>query len=120
LSSPVDGWVRETWYQSGEWVGAGRPVLTLLPAGSMEVRFFVPTALAGQLRPGQPVEVSGTALPEPLRGAISYIADQPEYAPPLIFSRDRDDKLLFQVRAYLAIDPANRLTPGLPVEVRLR
>lgn len=119
LRSPVDGWVRETWYQPGEWVNTGRPVLTLLPAGSMEVRFFVPTALAGQLALGRRIAVSGTALSGPLSGTISYIADQPEYAPPLIFSRDRDDKLLFQVRARLEIDAKVRLNPGLPVEVRL-
>ncbi len=120
LSSPVDGWVREAWYQPGEWVNGGRPILTLLRAGAMEVRFFVPTALAGQLAPGREVEVSGTALAAPLAGTISYIADQPEYAPPLIFSRDRDDKLLFHVRADLRIDASTRLSPGLPVEVRLR
>jgi HlyD family secretion protein len=119
LSSPVDGWVRETWYRPGEWIAAGRPVLSLLPAGEMEVRFFVPTAVAGQLAPGRRVEVSGTALTTPLKGTISHIADQPEYAPPLIFSRDRDDQLLFQVRASLLIDASARLNPGLPVEVRL-
>src|SRR5690606_32735772 len=99
-------------YQPGEWVSAGRPLLTLLPAGTMEVRFFVPTALAGQLEPGRPVVVSGTGLVTPLDGTINYIADQPEYAPPLIFSRDRDDKLLFQVRASLQIHASIRLNPG--------
>lgn len=119
LRSPVDGWVREHWFETGEFLPAVQPALSLLPAGRFEVRFFVPTAVAGRLQPGQSVQAGGAALSEPLQATISHIADRPEYAPPLIFSRDRNEQLLFQVRASIATAPDQRLSPGLPVEIRL-
>ncbi|MCB1627896.1 MAG: HlyD family efflux transporter periplasmic adaptor subunit [Xanthomonadales bacterium] len=119
LLSPVDGWVREHWFEVGEWLPAGQPALSLLPAGRFEVRFFVPVDVAGRLQPGERVQLSGMALPTPLAATINHIAAEPEFAPPLIFSRDRNERLLFQIRARIDTAAEQRLSPGLPVEVRL-
>lgn len=122
ISSPVSGWVHEVYYRQGEWATSGTPLLAITPTDRFEARFFVPTATAMQLQAGDRVRVGGPGLERSLAATISFVADQAEYAPPLIFSEDRSEKLLFQVRARIdnEVDGARlRLNPGLPVEVRL-
>ena len=50
-----------------------------------------------------------------LSAKISYVSPRPEFTPPVIFSRDSRDRLVFMVEA-LPQKPAN-LMPGLPVDV---
>jgi HlyD family secretion protein len=50
----VAGYVQDTFFVEGEWVGAGRPVVSLLPPGNVKARFYVPQA---GLKPGQPIDV---------------------------------------------------------------
>jgi len=122
LSSPTSGWVNEVYYRPGEWAVGGTPLLAITPSDRFEARFFVPTATAMQLKPGDQVRVGGPGLQQPLMATISYVADQAEYAPPLIFSQDRSEKLLFQLRARIDNRVGGellRLSPGLPIEVRL-
>ena len=121
LSSPVSGWVHEVYFRPGEWAGAGVPLLAIAPEDRFEVRFFVPTEDAASLKVGDPVRISSPGLAKAMDARITHVADQAEYAPPLIFSRDRNEKLLFQVRALIdnqGPDGRLRLNPGLPVEVR--
>lgn len=56
-TAPVGGLVFDTNYQQGEWVGAGRPEVALLPPENIKIRFFVPERLIKRLHPGQEVEV---------------------------------------------------------------
>jgi HlyD family secretion protein len=50
-----------------------------------------------------------------LHATIRYVSPRPEFTPPIIFSRDSRDRLVFMVEAYPA-QPA-KLQPGLPVDV---
>ena len=47
------GLVVDTLYREGEWVPAGSPVVRLLPPENVKLRFFVPEAAAGGLKPGR-------------------------------------------------------------------
>jgi HlyD family secretion protein len=49
--------VVDTLYREGEWVPAGSPVVRLLPPQNLKVRFFVPQAVAGALKPGRSVSL---------------------------------------------------------------
>src|SRR5690349_20046858 len=51
------GLVADTLYQQGEWVPAGSPVVSMLPAQIVKVRFFVPESRLGALRIGQAVRI---------------------------------------------------------------
>src|SRR5690606_30635882 len=44
LSAPAAALVTDTMFEPGEFVPAGSPVVTLLPPGSVKLRFFVPQA----------------------------------------------------------------------------
>ena len=40
--APEDGLVENTFFNVGEWVPAGTPVVSLLPPSRVKLRFFVP------------------------------------------------------------------------------
>jgi HlyD family secretion protein len=120
VSAMQGGLVVDTLYREGEWVNAGAPVVRLLPPDHIKVRFFVPQAVAGTLHPGRNVVVHCDGCGADVPATISYIAAEPEYTPPVIYSNETRDKLVFMVEARPALDGALRLRPGQPVAVDLR
>lgn len=117
--APSVALVADTLYVAGEWVQAGSPVVSLLPAANIKVRFYVKEDRVGTLRPGQTVSVSCDGCGNPISARISYISPQAEYTPPVIYSRENRSKLMFLVEAQPAIADASKLHPGQPVEVSL-
>jgi len=118
--APAAALVYDTWYREGELVGAGSPVVSLLPPENVKVRFFVPETMVGALRTEQPVAISCDGCGAPIPGAITFISPQAEYTPPVIYSRDSKTKLVFLVEARPAPADAPRLRPGQPVEVAVK
>jgi len=112
--------VADTLFREGEWVPAGSPVVRLLPPQNLKVRFFVPQAVAAALKPGRSVVVRCDGCGADVPGTVSYIASEPEYTPPVIYSNETRAKLVFMVEARPAPDAAQRLRPGQPVVVTLR
>jgi HlyD family secretion protein len=49
---------------------------------------------------------------------VSYISPKAEYTPPVIYSRESRDKLVFMVEAVFSPETAVRLNPGQPVDLR--
>ena len=116
--APRASLVADTLYNAGEWVQAGMPVVSLLPAENVKVKFFVPeTQLAG-LNVGQDVQVSCDGCPV-MAAKITYIAPQAEYTSPLIYSKENRATLVFLIEARAKPGDTIRLHPGQPVEVRL-
>jgi HlyD family secretion protein len=109
--------VFDTLFQQGEWVPAGRPVVSLLPPGNVKVRAFVPQARVSTIRPGDPVRVHVDGVASPYPGRVTFIAPQVEYTPPVIFSRESREKLVILVEARFDDATAARLQPGQPVDV---
>lgn len=117
--APQAGLVQDTFYVQGEWVPAGKPVISLLPPGNIRLRFFVPETVVGQLRTGQSIEARCDGCAAPVRATISYISPQAEFTPPVIYSKESRAKLVFLIEATPAPADALKLKPGLPVDVSL-
>ena len=111
-----DALVFDTLFRPGEWIPAGQAVVSLLPPERIRVRCFVPEAALASLKTGQPVSVTADGSP-PVDGHISYISPTAEYSPPMIFSRESRQQLLFMVEVSFAPDKAAELHPGQPVDV---
>jgi HlyD family secretion protein len=97
-------------------VGAGQPVVSLLPPENLKARFFVPEPRLGAVKIGQPVELRCDGCGAPIAVRVDYVAPRAEYTPPVIYSRENRGKLVFLVEARPA-QPHAALRPGLPVEV---
>ncbi len=113
------GQVQDTLYRQGEWVPAGRPVVSLLPPQNIKVRFFVPQPRLASLRPGQPIQVQIDGLATPLAATLSFISPLAEYTPPVIYSAQNRAKLVFMVEATFDPAVAATLHPGQPVDIKL-
>jgi len=119
-AAPSAALVFDTLYSQGEWVPAGKTVAVLLPPGNVKVRFFVPEEAVGALTLGQEAEVSFDGGKTPIALRLSYISQQAEYTPPVLFSSDSRAKLVFLVEAVPARpQDAVALHPGQPVDVRV-
>lgn len=115
----VAGVVTDTLFVRGEWVGAGQPVVALLPPENVKARFFVPEALLGAVRVGQAVDLRCDGCTEPIRAAVTWISPQAEFTPPVIYSKESRSKLVYLVEARPAAGDAARLKPGQPLDVTL-
>ncbi|WP_218280098.1 HlyD family efflux transporter periplasmic adaptor subunit [Verrucomicrobium spinosum] len=110
--------MEDTLYEAGEWIPAGTPVVTLLPPANVKIRFYVPETQLARLTKGASVAIhmDGSA---PVQATISFISNQAEYTPPVIYSRETREKLVFLCEARPQAADAPRLHPGQPVEVHL-
>ncbi|AMR76833.1 HlyD family secretion protein [Cupriavidus nantongensis] len=111
------GLVYDVPYRLGEWVPAGSPVVRMLPPGNVKVRFYVPETVVGALRNGQALQVRCDGCAAPVAATISYVANEAEYTPPVIYSNETRRKLVFLVEARPSAADAPKLRPGQPVEV---
>ena len=118
-AAPEWGEIFDRLYREGDWVAAGAPVIVLLPPRNIKVRAFVPETKIGAIHLGEPVHVTVDGVPEPFPGRVSFISPQPEYTPPVIYSRENRAKLVFMIEADFDPQTAARLHPGQPVDVRI-
>jgi HlyD family secretion protein len=116
--SPAGGRIADTMAQPGEMLNAGTPVVSLLPPENIFVRFFVPETDLARIRVGQRVIIGCDTCATDLTAHVSFIAPQPEYTPPVIFSEDTRSKLVWLIEARPAASEAPILSPGQPVTVR--
>jgi HlyD family secretion protein len=116
--APSASLVQDLYFRQGEFVPAGRPIVSLLPPQNVKLRFFVPETLLGALKPGDPVTVSCDGCGAPITARISFISTQAEYTPPVIYSQGSREKLVFMIEARPDLADAPRLRPGQPVDVR--
>ena len=120
VASTVDATVADTLFVRGEWVPAGAPVVSLLPAANVKVRFFVPETTLGSVKVGQKVSLACDGCGNPIDGTVAFIAPQAEFTPPVIYSKESRAKLVFLVEAKPSAQDAIRLHPGQPVDVKLQ
>jgi HlyD family secretion protein len=117
IAARVEGSVEDTMRRTGEFVPAGAPVVSLLPPQNIIVRFFVPETAVSQLRLGQAVTIACDGCPQDARGEVSFIASDAEFTPPVIYSVENREKLVFLIEA--KSNGLSALRPGLPVDVRV-
>jgi HlyD family secretion protein len=116
--SPADGSVEEVYFRPGEVVNAGQAVVALLPRRNLKVRFFVAEPVRAKLQVDQRVALSCDGCPPDLHAKINFIARDAEFTPPVIFSREQRQKLVYLVEARPE-GAATDLTAGQPVTVTL-
>jgi HlyD family secretion protein len=111
--APGPARVEDVFYQRGEWANANQPVLALIPWDRIKVRFYVPEAKLSTYKPGTVVQFSCDGCAKGLTAKVNYVSPRPEFTPPVIYSREARDRLVYLVEAL----PSARLNPGQPVDV---
>ena len=116
--SPAVGTVQQIYFRVGELVPAGRPVIAILPPGNMKVRFFVNEALLPRIALDDTINIQCDGCPSGLTGRVSFIARTAEFTPPVIYSLEERNKLVFMVEALPEKPEALRV--GQPVTVTIK
>jgi HlyD family secretion protein len=116
--APAGGTVEEVYFRPGEVVKVGQAVVALLPPRNLKVRFFVDEPDRARLRVDQRVALSCDGCPPDLHAKINFIAREAEFTPPVIFSREQRQKLVYLIEARPEGEAA-ALTAGQPVTVTL-
>ncbi|MDO8772711.1 MAG: HlyD family efflux transporter periplasmic adaptor subunit [Burkholderiaceae bacterium] len=114
--APVAARVFDVLYRVGEWVAPGSPVVVLLPEHGVKVRFYVPQAALSQAKVGQAVSYACDGC-APGTATIRYVSPQAEFTPPVIYSNDSKDKLVYMIEATPDAKNAEALKPGQPLSV---
>lgn len=102
----------------GDVAGPSAPVLSLLPDGAVKLKLYVGEGQFAALSVGRKLAVHCDGCPAGLAATVSYISPDPEFTPPVIYSLERRQKLVYLVEARPESD-AERLQPGQLVDVAL-
>lgn len=111
--APAKARVEDVFFHPGEWAPANQPILSLLPDERIKLRFFVPEREVSAYRVGASVRFTCDGCPAGLTARIDFVSPRPEFTPPVIYSREARDRLVYLVEAR----PSRRLNPGQPVDV---
>ncbi|MFK7968477.1 MAG: HlyD family secretion protein [Rickettsiaceae bacterium] len=114
----AESYVENTFFSPGEYVAAGRAVISLLPIENVKIRFFIPQNILATVAVNQNITINCDSCIEPISAKISYISSQAEYTPPIIYSNDSRQKLVFMVEA-IPDQALSMLRPGLPVDIEI-
>ena len=115
--APVAGTVQQIYFREGEMAPAQRPVLSIMPPGNMKVRFYVAEPDLPRIAIGDEVRVTCDNCAPDLTARIYFIATTAEYTPPVIYSLDERNKLVYLVQARPSRPDALRV--GQPISVYL-
>lgn len=118
ISSPVDGFVFDTYYTPGEFIGSGKPVLSLLDPSRISIIFYVPQTILGKFKLKKKIDFKCDGCDKLFSAEIFYISPKAEYTPPVIYSNEERNKLVFRIEAKPIGNIAyDSLHPGQPVSV---
>lgn len=118
IHAPVAGRVERVYLAAGEVAGPTNPVLSILPPAALEVHFFVPEARRMEFNVGRTVVVDCDGCGSPFKARIVQVASEPEFTPPIIYSREERHRLIFLTKAVPVDRDLKRLLPGQPVTVK--
>lgn len=116
--APAGAVVQDVMFREGEFASPSQPVVSLLPPENIKVRFFVPEAELGHIEEGGKVRFTCSDCPANATGTIRFISTEAEFTPPVIYSDQSKEKLVYMAEATPDENP-EALRPGQPITVSL-
>src|SRR5690606_6301160 len=100
LVAPRAGRIQYRVAETGEIVGSGSRILSLIDLTDVYMTFFLPSALVGRLTLGGAVRLVLAAVPQVrIPAQISYVADVAQFTPKTVETASEREKLMFRVKA---------------------
>ncbi|GGD46505.1 HlyD family secretion protein [Sinisalibacter lacisalsi] len=113
VTSPVQGRIEKVFFEAGEVAAAGAPVISILPPDALTVLFYLPQGERTSFAIGEALALSCDGCPHGITATITRMAAEPQFTPPIIYSRDERARLVFRAEARLP--RGTGLLPGQPV-----
>lgn len=118
ITAPAPGRIDDVIRYPGDLAGPTSPVLSMLPDGAVKLKVYVPEPNFSALKIGTELDVRCDGCPPGLMAKVSYVSPDPEFTPPVIYSLETRQKLVYLVEAR-PDDGATWLQPGQIVDVTL-
>jgi HlyD family secretion protein len=118
LTAPASGRIDDVIRNPGDLAGPSAPVISMLPDGAVKLSLFVPETSFSSVAVGKLLNVHCDGCPDGLQARISYVSPDPEFTPPVIYSLETRQKLVYLVEAR-PVGDKSRLQPGQIVDVEL-
>jgi HlyD family secretion protein len=113
--APAAGRIERLYFSAGEVAGAGVPVVSIAGGEALRIKFYVNEADRPAFSLGQVVSVSCDGCAEGLTATIDHFASDPQFTPPIIYSRDERSRLVFLTEAVMV--QQNAVLPGQPISI---
>lgn len=119
IASPITGVVVYKALETGETVVPGATILTIVDLNSLYIRVDLEENLIGSIRlNGEAIIRADSAPNREIKGKISEIGREAEFATQKDVTRGRQDIQTFKVKIAFT-DPSGFLKPGMTVEVEM-
>ncbi|MGV6850313.1 MAG: HlyD family secretion protein [Marinibacterium sp.] len=99
LYAPADGRVTEILRNVGEIAGPQAPVLSMLPEGAVFIRLYVPETTISAIAIGTRLTINCDGCGSGASATVSYVSQEPEFTPPVIYSLQNRQKLVYLIEA---------------------
>lgn len=120
VRSPVDGLVFDIFYEEGELLNVGSPLLTILKSGNSKAIFFLPEIYLPEIKIGDDLLISSDGTKREYKERVDFISPIAEYTPPVIYTKKQRVKMAFKVEAAISPKDEDVFHPGLPIVVNIR
>lgn len=117
VRAQADGRIHDLIRLAGEVAGPSAPIVSMLPEGAFKLKVYLPEKTLSRARVGRDLKVQCDGCPPGLLARISYIAPEPEFTPPVIYSLETRQKLVYLIEARPMGEGLARLQPGQIVDV---
>ncbi|RUZ51122.1 HlyD family efflux transporter periplasmic adaptor subunit, partial [Mesorhizobium sp. M7A.F.Ca.CA.004.05.2.1] len=118
LAAPSPGRVNDVIRNPGDTSGPTAPVISILPDGAVKLSVYVPESAFSSVKVGTLLGVHCDGCGPDVKARVSYVSPDPEFTPPVIYSLENRQKLVYLVEARPEGD-AGPLQPGQIVDVDL-
>lgn len=117
-TAKLSGKIEDVYYRLGEFVTLGSPVVNILPPENIKARFFVSQKLFPKFQLGKEVIINCDNCDNGIKAKITFVSSQAEFTPPVIYSVESREKLVFMIEA-TPINYTPFLHPGLPIDIKM-
>lgn len=120
IASPIQGTVLAKYAEAGELVTVGKPLFKVGETDKMYLRAYITSEQLSEVKLGDEVEVYadyGEEEPRSYQGVITWIADQSEFTPKTILTKNERANLVYAVK--IAVSNDGMLKIGMYGGVRM-
>ena len=120
ITSPLNGTVTHKLVEAGERVLPNGIVATVTKTDSMWITVYISDKNIGKVKIGQEAEIKIDSFEDrAFPGYVTFIAEEAEFTPKNIQTKDEREKLVFGVKIKISNDDGS-LKAGLPADVILK
>jgi len=113
VRAPITGLIDDIYFQEGDVAATGAPSIAIYAPDVMKAIFFIPERERATVAVGQPLALTCDSCPPGLSARVTRLSADPQFTPPIIYSREERNRLVF--RAEAISDQPLSLLPGQPV-----